>query len=46
MFQIEVGASIVKWTKPHPHLVFNESDSTLYTNFKICEEKIIDILKT
>ena len=30
---------MVKWTTPDPNLVFNESDSKLYTNFEFCEEK-------
>jgi hypothetical protein len=34
-----VGASTVKWTTPHPCLVLSESESSLCTNFKFCEEK-------
>jgi hypothetical protein len=39
------GASTVKWTVYDPCLVFNESESKLYTNFDSCEEKFINILK-
>ena len=30
---------MIKWIAPEPCLVFNKSDSKLYTNFEICEEK-------
>jgi hypothetical protein len=30
---------MVKWTAPDPNLVFNESNSKLYTNFEFCEGK-------
>ena len=35
-----MGASMVKWTTPHPYLVVIESDPKLFTIFEICEEKI------
>jgi hypothetical protein len=34
-----MGVSTVKWAALDPCLVFRESDSNLYTNFKCCEEK-------
>ena len=34
-----MGASTVKWIALDPYLVFNESDSNLYTNFEFCEGK-------
>jgi hypothetical protein len=34
-----MGVSTVKWTILDPCLVFIESESKLYTNFEICEEK-------
>ena len=33
-----MGASTIKWTAPDPCLVFNESDSKLYTNFEFYEK--------
>ena len=30
---------MVQWTNLDPCLVFNESDSKLYTKFEFCEEK-------
>jgi hypothetical protein len=38
----EEGASTVKWIAPDPCLVLSESDSKLYSNFELCEEKILD----
>ena len=33
-----MGASIVKWTTPHPCLVLSEHGLILNTNFELCEE--------
>jgi hypothetical protein len=35
-----MGASITKWTIPHPYLVLSERDSKLYINFDFCEKKV------
>ena len=36
---LQLGASMVKWTAPDPCLVLSESDSILCLNFEFCEEK-------
>lgn len=35
-----VGASIVKWTTLDPCLGSSQSDSKLYSNLELCEEKV------
>ena len=41
----EAGASTVKWIAPDPCPMLSESDSKLYSNFELCEEKILDTSK-
>ena len=46
IYLLYMGASIVKWTTPNPHLVLSESDSIVCICFEFYEENKIDILKT
>ena len=39
------GASMIKWTSPKHCIGLCESDTKLYANFEVCEEKIINIKK-
>jgi hypothetical protein len=43
--KIAMGASTVKWTTLEPCIGLSESNSKLYTNFEICEDKIHKQLK-
>ena len=40
------GANTIKWTIVDPCVGLTESDSKLYTNFEVCEERIHKHLKT
>ena len=37
--KITMGASTVKWTTLEPCIGLSESNSKLYINFEICEDK-------